>query len=633
MISPDYTSQGWKGKWSISWENSFDPVVGLFILKKVAQKHQSHEHSRSSHIVLREGETTARRVEYSSSEILLLPKYSNVQDIHKMIDSIEVSNITRCISDLPDMHAPLRFRSPASTNQPLQLLILVPIDQFDNRWKSMGVPPAPLIIAGIARQAGIVPKIVMIDVNHLDETMHHSADIVAISLIEDMFIAVQRTLNSVRSWFSGPVIVGGPMVTTAPVIVAAHLADGDVFLRGDAEVILPDVLSKISNGFEPSHTINSLHSNPWPPGTIVRALNGWLTSDCDHVPEADPIGDPPCDYSVLNSTAVSNGLEFSSSRGCPNRCIFCSHVHGYRIRYMPIKRVVDHLQRYVSHLNELQNETSFPLDAWTINLNDDDLLLDARRACQILLAIQDAGLKVWGIQTSLRAISRLTHRRKVFDILKNPALYPAGRPLLWIGTDAFTEKRMVRLGKMKRIPDLSSICDDLDRYGIQGYHYWIMTDAETDWEEFFCELMMLRQLGLKYPDTFFVLPNAATLVPYPSSSVFSNRVAKIPDRIILRAQLHKPVSRDFDYPLVLHERPASDFIYGLVEPLARCAERVLFNSRALIDALRHSQWNETICLAAEACRIEIDTCLSSGSMQRATELMNLRKQVLQSLYE
>ncbi|GEM_PF-2295880 len=630
MITPEFPSRGWAGSWSICSEPPFDAVFCFAVLKKTAHWLISRR-AISGHIRIDLSDIVSNPslVESATGSVrLILPRSIPLHDLDQTLEGALIASERGSVNAMPHVQESLRFRALPGMKDSPRLAILVPIDRKDNRWKSMGIPPAPMILLSLARSKGINANLVPLDLYSQDPLPIGQPDIIAVSLLEDLFPAVRTILGLIRLQFEGPILVGGPMATLAPEIVATHLAEADVILRGDAEAVFIDALERIFND-NVNETSDKKH---WPAGCIVRASNGWWVEHLDRIPFTRDLGIPTIDYSSVTAEFASAGLEFSTSRGCPHHCVFCSHVHGRKVRRMPIDRVRAQLEAYHAHVESLNRQSRMPFDAWTVNLNDDDLLADPSRAGTILKVLREVGLKVWGIQTSLRALRLEDQRKRVLETVGTPDLYPGGRPLLWIGTDAFSQDRLKRLQKIHHSVDLDAICRDLDASGISGYHYWIMTDADSDWAEFFNELTILRYLGTRYPATFHVLPNAGTLVPYPSSSIYAQRQKQMPGRVICRMLLEHSRMREFRYPLILHERPLSDYLYALVEPDARCPERLVSKPRDFIRAIRNAEWEKAIGMAIDACRLEIDALRASRASERLDELTILRQRMRELLY-
>jgi anaerobic magnesium-protoporphyrin IX monomethyl ester cyclase len=78
-------------------------------------------------------------------------------------------------------------------------------------------------------------------------------------------------------------------------------------------------------------------------------------------------------------------ISIHTSRGCPYNCVFCSNstVHGKKIRYMSVEKVVGEVKRMV--------------DIYSVKIlliEDDHFLSDKERAKQILTRLREFGLRI-----------------------------------------------------------------------------------------------------------------------------------------------------------------------------------------------------------------------------------------------
>lgn len=141
---------------------------------------------------------------------------------------------------------------------------------------------------------------------------------------------------------------------------------------------------------------------------LLRNHKSWITKEkasrhdsyeYDFIYELDEI--PFYDYSILDldsygliptltnySSFKSEGhlIHYMTSRGCPYRCCFCaSHtVHGRQMRYHSINRVKEDFIR-------LKNQ----FQAKIINFQDDNLLINKKRAHQIISIANEINLQLY----------------------------------------------------------------------------------------------------------------------------------------------------------------------------------------------------------------------------------------------
>lgn len=508
-----------------------------------------------------------------------------------------------------------------------RLKILSLKDHSDTRWRSMGTPLAPLTLLGILSEAGYT-----VHIQDIDQHVHrvHFKDrpsAVLISVYEDQYPDVQAIVKWISDAYSAPVILGGPMATLAPLHTIAHCPGVSALFRGEVE----NILVPFMNSFLPIEEIDlsgilrlsgirGMYFR-FPGGSVMSSL------DCVSEIESDAIRNPGTAW--LNQTDLHNGLEFSTSRGCHRACTFCSHVHGRTVRNASLKQIDQDLKTASEMLSTISSGKS-GTRYFSININDDDILMDPNRAINILEICRKYRFRVWGIQTSIESLKKTDVRAQIFQAFASNDYFVDGKVILWIGTDAFIDQRRRRLGKTGTSRDISAVCRDIHRFGFLGYHYWIMTDADSDWMEFIDELRVLGHLKTMCGDSFNVLPNAATLVPYPSTPVYRRRIArKQTNRIVLKAWLSIPGLSALDYPLVSHERPVDDYLYALVEPRAAAAERIVADPWRCIDHVRAGRFNDAVMESLAVLSLKLRD-MEAGS--RRNELEALKRCIMEQWY-
>ncbi|MBN1551138.1 hypothetical protein JW979_06700, partial [bacterium] len=474
----------------------------------------------------------------------------------------------------------------------LNVCILNPSDIRDLRWQRTGLAMASKIIAELLQLHGHQARIESIHLGGILPEFHVKPDAIIVGFYDDLFEDLRKVVRFYKSRYRCWIVAGGPMAILSPGALAVHLPEADIILRGEAESYLPDLVDRLAfithDNILSNEQIERLLDIP---GLFFRGRSFLLSHSFEKSPVSTRISgigffhkDNPDDFLI-------NGLELSTSRGCPRSCAFCSHVHGKILRKMSLDDFENALDGYCNFLKRCSSSINNPPEAYTVNINDDDILLDAKRCLEIVRLLKRKGMKIWGIQTSLDSLGYHSSESQVLRTLADGTLYPGGVPVFWIGTDVFISQRQHRLNKSDSSRSVLDICGNLDRNGITGYHYWILTDAESTWQEFFDELQMILEIGQKYPDSFRVLPNAGCLVPYPSTSIFQKREHQnLSQRFILKKKLHIDGYPEFDYPLLWHERPESNYLYALVEPNARVAERVLISARDFLSDIKKGKY-------------------------------------------
>lgn len=158
-----------------------------------------------------------------------------------------------------------------------------------------------------------------------------------------------------------------------------------------------------------------------------------------------------------------------TSRGCPNRCCFCSShtVHGRKMRYFSVNRVREDFKR-------LRDQYG----AKTIVFQDDHLMADKKRALEVIDAVRE--LNITAVFQNGLALYALD--RKMLEALKGAG---ANQLLLSVesGSDRVLKKIMhkpLNLNIVKRVAD---DCRDLGIYTNVNILIGLPGETKQDLEE------------------------------------------------------------------------------------------------------------------------------------------------------
>jgi hypothetical protein len=288
----------------------------------------------------------------------------------------------------------------------------------------------------------------------------------------------------------------------------------------------------------------------------------------DQVIRPVDLGAVPIDFDFMEPDQADHGLEMNFSRGCRRGCVFCCRAQGAKFRKLPLEKVRELLEKYYAFAENTGRDDHAPTPApfsgdmmgrddrapihsrYTVNINDDDILQDPGYAKGIFSLIKGSGLRIFGVQTSTASLVKGNGApaREVLDLIADPELYVEGKPLLWLGTDAFVPARARRLGKKLPPPDkFRELMAEMERLGIRHYHYWISSDGDSNWMEFVEELGLIFSFFKGFPG-FGLLAHAPFIVPYPSSALFARLPAGDP-RLKIKLALDAPDDR-FRYRVV-----------------------------------------------------------------------------------
>ena len=419
--------------------------------------------------------------------------------------------------------------------------LLFPRLESDPRWKTMGMPAGHMLLASSLKAGGFEPEarsLSLFGENRHPEAL--SADLTGITLFEDLLPLLGPFLADFRGSHEGILAAGGPFPTLAPLSAIYHLPQVNLFVRGEAELALPGILRSLNQGDAEAFFANT--------GVFWRQRGMIAMAGFDKVIRPVDLGDVPIDFDFMEPDQVEHGLEMNFSRGCRRGCVFCCRAQGSKLRKLPLEKVRELLGKYyIIAKNTGRDDRA---STFSININDDDILQDPAYARDIFAAIKDQGLRIFGVQTSTASLLNGSGdpAREVLDLVTDPDLYVEGKPLLWLGTDAFIPARARRLGKKLPPPDkFRELMEEMERRGIRHYHYWISSDGDSDWEEFVGELALVFSFFRDFPG-FGLLAHAPFIVPYPSSALFARLPAGDP-RLKIKLALDAPDAR-FGYKVV-----------------------------------------------------------------------------------
>lgn len=430
------------------------------------------------------------------------------------------------------------------------VLLIFPYSLGDKRWLKMGVPPSLLFLSNSLKSNSHSVKIkkIHVEIDTFPEELENFSW-VGIPVYDDIFISVQRLIRIIKEKFKGKIAVGGPMATLSPSAVSAHLLEANLIVRGEAEERFPKILSLLHN---PILNLEELFKIK---GFLYRDESILISSSFSETPLPD-LRFSNIDIDSIPDEELEKGLEINTSRGCPRSCIYCSHVHGRAVREIPYENIRKWLIGFKGRLALKGIENP---EAFAVNINDDDILLNKERAVKIIKTINELGFKIWGVQTSLESIAE---ERDILDFLSIKDYYFYNKPLLWLGTDSFLPERRKRLGRKpldKKI--IEELIQLMEEKKIKNFHYLMISDHKTDWKEFIDEIIFVCELQKKY-SFFEIIPTSKFLIPYPYTPSF--RI--IPEEKIEKETLSIDGYHQFDYPIVKFAKPENEYIYALLNP-------------------------------------------------------------------
>jgi hypothetical protein len=439
----------------------------------------------------------------------------------------------------PGAFAVQTFLEPLS--KPIRSVnLLFPRLESDPRWKTMGLPSGQLFLASSLQASGFEVNPLPLVLPALNmPTGGLEADLAGFTLFEDLLPVLKPFLAHFQAVYNGWMAAGGPFPTLAPLAAIYHLPHVNLFVRGEAELALPDILKALNQG-----DVEALFKQVglfWQrPGLIAM-------SDFGRVNRPETFNRFQVNFNFLRPEHLKQGLEMNFSRGCGRRCAFCCRVQGTKFRQLSLEKTEEFLEKYKEKIAKFEIGGHL---VRTVNINDDDILQDPAYAAAIFALLKKHGFRIIGIQTAPASLIKSGKQINsiVLDLAADPELYADSRPLFWLGTDVFLPQRAQRLGKLLPSPELfASLLAELEKRGLRHFHYWISSDGASNWEEFIEELALIINYYRNFAN-FGLLAHAPFIVPYPASLLFQRLPANAPN-LKIKLDLPAPDPR-FGYQVV-----------------------------------------------------------------------------------
>ena len=211
----------------------------------------------------------------------------------------------------------------------MKILLITPLAKFTHtRWLPLGLS----YISSILKKAGHEVRLydrflqgrMLVNRNTLDGDMKKNIldfnpDVIGLTTISPLIHDTVECVEHIRNYYNGTIIAGGHHVTALPELTLKKIPGLDLVAVGEAEQIMLDLASgKAPEG------IPGLYSRQSIP----------VEKNKDYIKNLDELPFP--DYKIFNMKYYTEANHHTikgfylrtacivSSRGCPNRCEFCS---------------------------------------------------------------------------------------------------------------------------------------------------------------------------------------------------------------------------------------------------------------------------------------------------------------------
>lgn len=260
-----------------------------------------------------------------------------------------------------------------------------------------------------------------------DEILQKQPELIGFS-IYDSTLHISLLLSEVIKKKSPETLVvfGGPSCDNHELILNGNI---DFLVIGEGEDTIIDLIERIINRkpFEECQGIAYLKE-----GEIIKTEKRPFINNINTIPFPD--------FSCFKLEKYpTKTLPMFTSRGCPNRCTFCSESPRWgKFRYRKAENIVEEMERNVNEYNI----THFNMEDSTINGN----ITEFEKMCDILIS-KKLGV-TWGGK------ARIDYRMDKFFLQK---MYNAGCRGLIFGVESASQNVLNHMNKNVKIEDIERI--------------------------------------------------------------------------------------------------------------------------------------------------------------------------------
>lgn len=177
-----------------------------------------------------------------------------------------------------------------------------------------------------------------------------SAQLIGITMLTPTYTIAHKLIKTIRKYrFTAPIVVGGPHPTILPRETLRDIPEIDYIIVGEGEQRLLELVKDLPD-----------NKFPW------RILAGRSLQHLDTLPLPARHLLPMHLYKMTRSRRQSDhAYTVIVARGCPYRCAFCCRIHGRKVRYHSVERVIEEINILV----EEYSASEINLEADTITHN------------------------------------------------------------------------------------------------------------------------------------------------------------------------------------------------------------------------------------------------------------------------
>ncbi len=315
----------------------------------------------------------------------------------------------------------------------------------------------------------------------VQRTMELKPDLVGISSMTVDFPMTKKISYCLKQQSKIPVILGGPHSNGVGKEALMECLAIDFCCVGEGEQLLLDLIACIEGQghFDKVKGLTYRNNNE-----IIVNLPGPYRSDYDTLP-----------FPAWNLFPPVSVLPILTKRGCPFKCIFCSHNSGSAVRYRSVENIMAELLYIDEHYRPKQ-----------VRFEDEIFSLDLVRAKEILRKIINCKLHQ---RICFSAQTRVDHVDKEFlDLLKT-----ANFTILELGVESGSNQVLKRIGKGMKIAQVKETVKLARRAGLKVWCKFILGHPNETIHEMQETVRLISYLN---PDRLSV----AIMTPYPGTQIY-----------------------------------------------------------------------------------------------------------------
>lgn len=404
-------------------------------------------------------------------------------------------------------------------------------------------------------------------------------DLVGISVWTDFWYPAQRTIEEVRRRLPAcRIVLGGPHCLVYP-RATLETCSADYLVSGDGEDTLAALVRSLAAGVQVAQTPGLWRKEG--EGVVAPPVPVAVVEDLDRIPVPDRTLLPYRRYSsLLNASAYETTL--ISSRGCPNRCVFCK-MHAQRVHACSAERFVEELAQIEA------------LGIRDVQVYDDTFTWSRRRVIDICRGILDRNIHIrWAIRDRVNKADAY-----MYEMLRRAGCYR-----IHFGVESGSPRILAASGKNITLEQVRRALQLARQTGFTTMAYYMFGFLDETLEDAMATIRFARGAGSDYA-TF------AVLIPYPGTTLYQQAIERgiIPNDFWLD-YVRNPVP-NYRIPHLVEQHMDRATLIGLKDKALR--DYYLRPSRVLGELMRLRSWAEFRRKAGMAMNIVTDSLRAAGT--------------------